>query len=190
MSRVGTLPRDALDALIISQVMTLGKGTAGTGTGTTGSLYTSQTQTGLANNGYGTITSGTKPVDTDNDGMPDDWENANGSDPKTDDAMTKAPDGYALIEHYVNWLAEPHARTTVGAAVDIDLAGFSTGFSTVSPTYTVAGAQNGTVTLQTDGHTARFQPTTNCYGLGSFTFTVKGSDGSAFSDELSVLVTP
>ena len=52
----GTLPRDPMDALIISQVMTLGKGTTGAGAGTVGpdgGLYTSQAQTGLPNNGYG-----------------------------------------------------------------------------------------------------------------------------------------
>jgi len=67
ISMAGTLPRDPLDALIISQVMTLGKGTTGAGAGTVGpdgSLYTSQAQTGLANNGYGTIAGGTRPTDT------------------------------------------------------------------------------------------------------------------------------
>ncbi|HEX3774000.1 MAG TPA: hypothetical protein VHV51_06010, partial [Polyangiaceae bacterium] len=93
MSLAGPLPRDEMDALIISQCMTLGKGTTGAGANTVGpdgSLYTSQAQTGLANNGYGTISGGTRLTDTDNDGMPDVWENANGSSPSTDDAMKLA----------------------------------------------------------------------------------------------------
>lgn len=173
--------------------MTLGKGSAGAGANTTGpgsALYTSQTQTGLANNGYGTIATGTKPADTDNDGMPDNWEKANGSNVNTNDAMTKGADGYALIEQYVNWLAEPHATTAAGAYVDVDLSAHATGFSSVSPTFTVTGAQNGTVSLQADGHTARFQPAASCYGLGSFTFTVKGSDGATYTDDVGVLVVP
>jgi hypothetical protein len=193
ISLAGTLPRDPVDALIISQVMTLGKGTTGTGANTVGpdgGLYTSQSQTGLANNGYGSITGGTRPTDTDNDGMPDNWESANGSNPNANDAMTKATDGYTLIEHYVNWLAGPHASTTAGTAVDIDLAAYATGFSSVSPTYTVSGAQNGTVALQSDGHTARLQPTSGCHGLSSFNFTVKGSDGSTYTSEAMVLVLP
>ena len=193
MSLAGTLPRDPMDALIISQVMTLGKGTTGTGANTVGpdsGLYTSQTQTGLANNGYGAIAGGTRPTDTDNDGMPDNWENANGSNPNTNDAMTKAADGYTLIEHYVNWLAEPHASTTAGALVDIDLSSYATGFSAVSPTYSVSGAQNGTVTLQSDGHTARLQPIAGCHGLSSFAFTVTGSDGTAYTSKVVVLVVP
>ena len=182
-----------MDALIISQVMTLGKGTTGSGANTVGpndALYTTQTATGLANNGYGSIASGTRPTDTDNDGMPDNWENANGSSPSTNDAMTKASDGYTLLEHYVNWLAEPHTSTTVGVAVDVDLSAWATGFSTVSPTYTVSGAQNGTVTLNSDGHTAHFQPTGGCHGLAAFNFSVSGSDSTAYTSKVVVLVAP
>jgi len=193
MSLAGTLPRDPMDALIISQVMTLGKCTTGSGANTAGpdgGLYTTQTATGLANNGYGAIASGTRPTDTDNDGMPDDWENANGSSPSTNDAMTKASDGYSLLEHYVNWLAGPHAATTAGTSADIDLSAWATGFSTVSPTYSVSGAQNGTVTLQPDGHTARLQPTAGCHGLAAFNFTVTGSDRTAYTSQVVVLVAP
>src|SRR4029077_15923695 len=87
ISLAGTLPRDPVDALIISQVMTLGKGTTGSGAGTVGpdgGLYTSQTETGLPNNGYGTITGGTRPADGDNDGMSDAFERAFGSNPGAD----------------------------------------------------------------------------------------------------------
>jgi hypothetical protein len=193
MSLAGPLPRDAMDALIISQVMTLGKGTTGSGTNTVGpgsELYTSQTETGLADNGYGTIAAGTAPTDTDNDGMPDDWESANGSDPSAADAMTIAADGYTLIEHYVNWLAGPHASTSAGTAVDIDLSTYATGFRTVAPTYTLAGAKNGTVALQADKQTAHLQPTADFHGLASFTFTVTGSDNTAHTGDVVVLVTP
>jgi hypothetical protein len=174
-------------------VMTLGRGSAGTGAGTAGpaaGLYTTQSQTGLDNNGYGSITGGTRPSDSDDDGMSDDWENANGSDPGADDAMTKAPDGYALIEHTLNWLAEPHAATRVGVAVDVDLTAYAAGFAAVSPTFTLSDAQNGAVSLLPDGHTAHLEPSSGCYGLASFTFTVTGSESSAYSDEVVVLVAP
>ncbi|HWA75332.1 MAG TPA: Ig-like domain-containing protein [Polyangiaceae bacterium] len=191
-SLAGTLPRDPLDALIISQVMTLGKGTTGTGANTVGpdgALYTSQAQTGLANNGYGTIAGGTRPTDTDNDGMPDTWERAMGWDPAVNDAMTKAADGYARVEQYLNWLAAPHATSTAGAAADLDLSAYAAGFAPVSPTYTVSGAQNGSVTLS-DGHTARFQPTAGFHGLASFSFTVTGSDGTSYTSQALVMVAP
>jgi hypothetical protein len=182
-----------MDALIISQVMTLGKGTTGTGAGTVGpdgSLYTSQTQTGLANNGYGAIAGGTRPTDTDNDGMPDTWENATGSNPNANDAMTLASDGYTLVEHYINWLAVPHASVASGGSVDVDLSSIMSGFSGVSPKYTVSGAQNGAVSLATDGHTAHFVPTASFHGVASFAFTVTGSDSSKYTTQVSVLVTP
>jgi hypothetical protein len=173
--------------------MTLGKGTTGVGASTVGpdgGLYTSQTQTGLPNNGYGAIAGGTRPTDTDNDGMPDAWESANGSNPDVDDAMTKATDGYALVEHYVNWLAGPHASTSAGASVDVDLSTWTSGFGAVAPTTVVFGAQNGTVALQADNHTARFQPAAGFHGLASFAFTVTGSEGSAYTGAVTVLVAP
>jgi uncharacterized repeat protein (TIGR02543 family) len=190
-SMAGPLPRDPIDALVISQVLTLGKGTTGSGAGTvgpSGSLYTSQAETGLANNGYGAIAGGTKPTDTDSDGMPDFWENATGSNPSSNDAMTKGSDGYALIERYVNWLAVPHAVVAAGAAVDVDLSAYTTGFSTVSPTYTVSASGCGAVTVS--GKTARYTAPTGFKGLTGFSFTVKGSDGTSYTTQVSVLVTP
>jgi pectate lyase len=192
-SLAGTLPRDPIDALIISQVRTLGRGTTGTGASTvgpSGGLYTSQTQTGLSDNGYGAITGGTKPTDTDNDGMPDFWEQANGSNPATNDAMQKAPDGYALIEHYLNWLAEPHATTKGTASVDVDLSAYALGFSDVSPVFTVGKPGCGAVTLLADGHTAHFTPAAGATGLASFTFTVTGSDGTSYNAPVAVAVQP
>ncbi|MES1209998.1 MAG: thrombospondin type 3 repeat-containing protein, partial [Pseudomonadota bacterium] len=144
----------------------------------------------LPNNGYGSLAAGTRSADTDGDGMPDVWETATGSNPAAGDAMTKAPDGYALIEHYLNWLAGPHASAAGGAPVDVDLAAYAAGFSTVSPKYTVSGAQNGSVALQADGHTARFQPAAGFQGLASFAFQVTGSDATAYGGEVAVLAAP
>jgi hypothetical protein len=193
ISEAGTLPRDPIDALIIGQVMTLGKGTTGSGANTVGpgsALYTSQSETGLPNNGYGSIAGGTRPTDTDNDGMPDAWESANGSNVSSNDAMSKAADGYVLVEHYINWLAGPHAQTAAGASVSFDLSSYAAGFSNVAPTYAVSGAQNGTVTLAADKHTAQFQPTAGFHGMGSCAFTATGSDGTSYTGQVSVLVSP
>jgi len=190
VSQAGALPRDPIDALVVSQLRTLGKGTTGTAANTAGpggDLYTSQTQTGLSNNGYGEIATGTKPADADNDGMPDFWEKATGSNPATDDAMQKAPDGYALIEHYLNWLGEPHARASAGMGADVDLSGFSQGFSELAPSFTIAQPGCGSVQLQSDGHTARYTPAGGFTGVASFNFTVKGSDGTSFTGRVAVL---
>jgi len=180
-SLTGTRPYDQLDSLIWSQVNSMGKSGPS-------SLYTSQAQTGLTSNGYGTIASGTKPTDTDNDGMPDFWEAAMGSNVSMNDAMTIGSDGYALVEAYINWLGANHARTLGAAYVDINLLAFTQGFKSVAPTFTTANGLKGTLSILADGHTARFTPTASYKGLGSFDFTVKGSDGTTFTTTVSVLV--
>ncbi len=94
-----SLHRDAVDALVVSDVTSLGK---------TGHLWATQAQTGLANGGYGTLAGGTAPTDTDRDGMPDAWERGYGLDP------TSAADangdfdhtGYTNIEKYINGLVD------------------------------------------------------------------------------------
>ncbi|MET0793418.1 MAG: hypothetical protein ABW061_17990 [Polyangiaceae bacterium] len=193
VSGAGALPRDPMDALIISQLRTLGKGTTGEGANTVGpagGLYTTQTQTGLSNNGYGAIASGTQATDTDKDGVPDFWEQLTGSNPATDDAMQKASDGYTLIEHYLNWLAEPHAQTKGSASVDVDLASFALGFSDAAPTFTITQPGCGSVQLNGAGHTAHFSPSAGFHGLTSFDFKVAGTDGTAYTGHVAVAVEP
>jgi len=46
------------------------------------------------------------------------------------------------------------------------------------------------VALQADGHTARFQPAAGFHGLASFSFRVTGSDGTAATSTVAVLVSP
>jgi hypothetical protein len=49
---------------------------------------------------------GDKIKDSDNDGMSDEWEVANGLDPNKDDSTVLATNGYTNIENYANYLAE------------------------------------------------------------------------------------
>ncbi len=180
-SQSGALPRDQLDSLIWSQVNSLGK---------QGTIYTSQTATGLGNSGYGTTATGTRAADMDNDGMPDYWEAAMGSDSTKNDAMTIGRSGYALIEDYINWLAGPHVQTFSGSAVKFDLRDFTSGFSAVSPNYTVTSGIKGTAALQADGHTVLFTPTASATGLDTVKYTVKGTDGTSFTGSVAVLLKP
>ncbi len=94
-----SLHRDQVDTLVIADVTSLGK---------MGGLWTSQSDTGLGNSGYGTLNGGTAPVDTDGDGMPDTWERRYGLDP--DDPSDAVSDfdhtGYTNIEKYVNGLLD------------------------------------------------------------------------------------
>ena len=176
VSQSGALPRDPLDAQVVSQVMSLG---------TSGAIITSPGATGLANGGYGTIDGGTPLVDSDQDGMPDVWENATGSNPLVADNNTVAADGYTLLEHYLNWLTAPHAFVSTNAT-DIDLWPYTLGF-TNGATYAFAGLTNCSVTL-TNGHFAHFVPNHGFTGLASFNFGVTDPDGSSMTNTMGVLV--
>jgi autotransporter-associated beta strand protein len=190
VSSAGAWPRDQVDDLVVSQIKTLGNGPTGTGAGTAGpdgGLYTSQSQTGLGNSGYGLLNSGPAPLDSDQDGLPDFWETATGSNPIAFDSMSLAPDGYTLLEHYLNWLAEPHIITT-NNFVDVDLWRYTSGFTNASPAYSVDTATNGSVNILGDGHTARFTANSNFFGLASFRFAVTASDTTSYTNTFGILV--
>lgn len=94
-----TLPsRDQVDEMLINQVTSLG---------TKGTIISSEKE--LSTGGPGVIFSGKKQADTDNDGMPDIWEDANGTDKTVNDAATIGGNGYSNIERYINSINEPMA---------------------------------------------------------------------------------
>lgn len=76
-------------------------------------------------------------TDTDGDGMPDEWEIANGLDPNNaDDGKTVCDDGYTNLEHYMNGLvaditeAQNAGGKTEGYVINTD--GSTTGIETVT----------------------------------------------------------
>lgn len=83
---------------------------------------------------YPAYSSGTPYTDTDHDGMPDDWETANGLDPN-DPADANGTDidstGYTNLEVYLNGYYSPH--TTVGIPVhkvnDLSITSYPNPFS-------------------------------------------------------------
>lgn len=85
--------RDGHDLRIIEQLASLG---------TKGAFIANEQDVG----GIGTLSGADAPADSDGDGMPDEWEKANGTDPDKADANGDADDnGYTNIEDYVNSLA-------------------------------------------------------------------------------------
>jgi hypothetical protein len=102
LSKAGARPwsRDSKDAAIAANV------TAGTGT-----FVNTPADAG----GYPVLTATPAPADSDNDGMPDDWESAAGSDPFVANHNADSNgNGYTDLEEYLNWLAArmPSRRRT------------------------------------------------------------------------------
>ncbi len=86
--------RDVHDKRIIDQLTSLGK---------KGAFIDNEQNVG----GIGTVAGGPKITDADNDGMADEWEEANGLNPAKNDANDYTLDnGYTNIENYVNSLAQ------------------------------------------------------------------------------------
>ena len=56
--------------------------------------------------GYPRLSGGTAPLDSDHDGMPDDWESSAGLNPNdsSDGNKDKDGDGYTNIEEYLHSL--------------------------------------------------------------------------------------
>jgi hypothetical protein len=136
-----------------------------------------------------TLQSEPAPADTDNDGMPDFWELANGSNPNlaSDRNITNALTGYTKLEDYLNWRADAHALCPKNGFVDVNLRTATGGATNL--TYAVANDLNGTVNLLGDGYTARFTPASNTNGVANFTFTATGNGTTFGPMNYGILIT-
>ena len=87
-----------VDAALVQAIRTQG-----------GTKIQDETALGVGANGYGTLTGGTAPTDTDRDGMPDAWETKRGLSPSSaaDGNGDDDGDGYTNLEEYLNELAAP-----------------------------------------------------------------------------------
>jgi hypothetical protein len=87
--------RDEVDELLITQLKSYG---------TLGQIITTEEDNGISGN-VGAVASGTAPLDSDGDGMPDDWEIERGLSPNVaDDSGDDDGDGYTNIEEYLSCL--------------------------------------------------------------------------------------
>ena len=121
--------------------------------------------------------------DTDQDGMPDWWENLVGSNTAAADNNDDPDhDGYTLLEDYLNWLAETHRILGTNSQTAISLQSLFTGF-TKSPAYSVQSV-SGTATANiTDGN---LQIKTTDAGLTAFDVTVTDSEGTTMTRRVNV----
>ena len=156
---------------------------------------------------FASLISANAPLDTDVDGMPDDWEVAVGYNPAVADNNTLltageltasffpagSPVGYTRLEEYLHFLAVPHgtvAKNTVDSPsfVEIDLSRFTSGFS-ASPVFTLSSVTGGTVSSSGSGDViVRFTPTPETSGRGGFCFTVTDAAGATWTQQCCLLV--
>ncbi len=98
LSQFGATPwqRDEVDQLLHDNVVNR----------TGGQIERESDLSGISNGGFGTLAAGTAPTDTDQDGMPDEWETKHGT--AIDVASNNDDfdvDGYTDLEEYLNELA-------------------------------------------------------------------------------------
>lgn len=109
--------RDYVDCYLVDELLSFGKD--GALISNEGSLF------------YGVPSSwsvwkGNSRTDSDNDGMPDEWENANGTNPNTNDAMKIALNGYTNIENYLNGIVEESVDFFLRKPINVELVSAST----------------------------------------------------------------
>ena len=92
--------RDDVDQYLIDELASFG---------TSGSNGGISDETTLPHKGTGVVSPGNKPQDTDGDGIPDEWETANGLNPNdASDAVKVAANGYLNIENYSFTITEAY----------------------------------------------------------------------------------
>lgn len=152
-----SLERDAVDELLINQVMSYG---------TEGQIIDTEDDNGIPGN-TGTVENGNPPTDSDQDGMPDNWEIERGLDPnEPDDDGDDDNDGYTNIEEYLSCLVGE------GDACDFN------------PDEDCHGDINGTAYIDecgecVEGNTGLEACVLDCHG---------DEDGTAYVDDCSVCV--
>lgn len=104
--------RDEVDQYIIDELASYG---------TTGTVNGINSEKQLPHKGTGTLSGGVKPLDSDGDAIPDEWEIANGLNPNdaADVVAIDPASGYAWIEVYANSItcAYPYIKKPVSLAV-------------------------------------------------------------------------
>ena len=115
--------RDIADCYMVDEVLSFG---------TKGKLITNENDLPIGVPTTWTMFAGTKRTDTDGDGMPDAWEEANGTDKTKNDAMTIADNGYANIENYINSITKDDRQFFLRAPLMLELASATTNSLTLS----------------------------------------------------------
>ena len=187
--------RDLTDAYMVNEVLSFGK---------RGNLITSERDLPYGTPDTWTVFKGTKPADADGDGMPDAWEEANGTDKTKNDAMTIAANGYANIENYFNSITKADREFFLRAPMLLTLASATTKSLTLSWSDFTDNEEGFIVELKKDGTFVEIGRT--AANVSTFTYTdeslqpgtsyvvrvcaVSGETKSSYTNELTVKTRP
>ncbi len=179
-----SLVRDAVDEMLIRQLLSYGK---------EGRIVNTEDDNGIPNN-VGTVANGRAPLDTDKDGMPDEWEIARGLNPfAADDKGDDDNDGYTNIEEYLSCLVGegdcspatggPATLTKQGSGSSsqtLEVGQLIQGFSfawTHASTVTVSGLPAGiTASVNNTAKTVTFSGAPSQGGVFAYTITTVGGN--------------
>lgn len=180
--------RDEVDARAIANL-----------TGQVRNMITSETELGLAGNGFGNFPPATAPIDSDRDGMPDSYEAALGWNAAVQDHNTTVsgatyfpagyPASYTRLEEYLHFKSVPHLSLVKNTATspDIDMARYTSGFS-AGPIFTIANVTGGTATQSgAGGRLVHFTAQASAR-RGGFDFTVTDAEGSTWTQRFAICV--
>lgn len=115
--------RDQSDYYMVDEVMSYGK---------SGKIITYETSLPIGAPDTWAWYKGTKKQDTDGDGMPDAWEDANGTDKTKNDATVKAANGYLNIENYINSITADDREYFLRKPITLEATSATTSTITVS----------------------------------------------------------
>lgn len=136
--------RDITDAYMVNEVLSFGK---------KGNLITSEKDLPYGTPDTWKVFAGTKRADSDNDGIPDDWETANGLNPNDkSDAMKIAANGYANIENYVNGITKDDRQFFLRAPMLLKLASSTTSSLTLEWSDFTDNEEGFIVEMKKDGN--------------------------------------
>lgn len=180
--------RDFVDYYVVNEVKSLGK---------RGQFIGNETALPFGVPSSWSLWPGTKRIDTDNDGIPDDWETAHGLNPNlATDAMVITSNGYTNIENFINGIDASYSQTYLRAPLSLvmDSATQSTislswfDYTEKEQGYIIEQKINGVFTqIGQTGINGNTFIVTGLLPEEKDTFRVKAFSGANFSDYSNIL---
>ncbi len=134
--------RDYTDCYMVDEVLSYGK---------KGALIANENSLPYGVPSSWSVWAGQKRTDSDGDGMPDEWETANGTNPQANDAMTIAQNGYANIENYINSITRDDRQYFLRAPLVLSMAASTSSTITLEWLDYTDNEQGFAVEMERDG---------------------------------------